>query len=228
MIQTGEKQVYKKRKYSAGDINASKSKLSTLTCPKKGIDIKDYKPIFADGAKFRSVDISKLSNASLQEKRAIEEMSLKKWAEHMSQSQSIISDVLLGQYLSKLECTVCQTSSYNFEPFYLIEAAIPEDADELSIIDLLEYSTRPDLLEGFLWNCPKCKKDRQVTKTNYIYKLPSVLAVCYKRFEMVNGQLMKNNCLITTELSGEDLSKFEKSGSKSTLKEYVPYMIVVS
>jgi ubiquitin C-terminal hydrolase len=221
----------KGRKSSLSDLNQTKIKLTSLSQGKEtGIDPKSFKEILAeDGAKYRSVDIAQLGNASAKEKQAIEELSLQRWRENLSKNQSILTDTIMGQYLSKLECTVCQTASYNFEPFYILELPIPAGVDQITLPDLLEYSAKPDLLEEFIWDCPKCKKGRPVTKTNYIYKLPPILAVCFKRFEISeDGTLQKNNCLITTQLSGEDMCKYEKGCSTNTSKIYLPYMIVVS
>lgn len=218
----------RKRSISRKNSSTEKVKLNTMHPSREGeLSLENYKPIRVEGAKFKSIDIAQLNKASIPEKQAIEEMSLQKWREYLSENESIVADSLLGQYLSKLECTACQTSSYNFEPFSIIELGIPPEADELSLIDLLSYSCKPDLLENFLWDCPKCKKDRQVTKTNYIYKLPPVLVICFKRFELVEGKLRKNKCLITAMLHGENLGSFEQGGDKSQSKVYLPYMIIV-
>ena len=196
---------------------------STSQSGKDDISLGDYHPIKAEGSKTKPVDISQLNTTNSQEKEAIEAMSLKKWKQNLLENLSVISDVLLGQYLLKLECTACQTATFNFEPFHMIDLVIPPESDELKLTDLLTYSCKPELLDNFLWNCPKCKKERQVIKTKFIYKLPPILIICFKRFD---GN-QKNTCLIKTNLQGENMSQFEKGGDSSKSKMYIPYMFIV-
>lgn len=206
-----------------GGAGSPNRKLNSFPLSSNDLDFSNFIPIATDDAKQRSTE----NSTNDKHMQAIEDLSLLRWRQALGQYQSIISDSMMGQYLSKLECTVCQTASYNFEPFYVLELSIPPGVDEISLAGLLEYSAKPDLLEEFLWDCPKCGKGRQVTKTNYVYKLPCVLAVCFKRFEMVHGTPQKNTCLITTHLSGENLCKFEKGCPHNSVKSYIPYMIIV-
>lgn len=157
----------------------------------------------------------------------VEKLSFKKWKYHLTKNQSIVSDVLLGQYISKLECTVCKSASYNFEPFNVIELSIPPGKTTTTLNDMLNYLSKEDLVEDFSWDCPKCKVPRQVNKSTHIYKLPPVLVLCFKRFEYKNGSLRKNDCLVKMNIDGEDLSKYEQGAKKSTAKIFIPFMIVV-
>lgn len=217
-----------KERKSLRSPSKSKEKLKIMhPSGQEEVVLAKFNSIKIEGSKCKPIDIAQLNSSNSQEKQALEEMSLHKWRDYLSANESIVSDVLLGQFLSQLECTSCQTSTYSFEPFYIIELAIPPNADELTLSDLLAYSCKADLLENFMWHCPNCKKERQATKTNYIYKLPPILIICFKRFESVDGKLRKNNCLITTNLKGENLSLFEKGGDTSKQKTYIPYMIIV-
>lgn len=218
--------------------NCRKSSLTELSSPIKinsqslakcstDVDITNFKPIISKSGKFKSVDIGQLSSGTSKEKKTIEELSLQRWSDQLAKNQSIVTDTMMGQYLSKLECTVCKTSGYNFEPFYILELPIPSGIDQITLSKLLDHAAKPDLVEEFNWDCPKCNKPRQVTRTRYIYKLPKVLAVCFKRFELRDGRTQKNSCLVTTELSGEDLGKFEKGTDSEASKMYTPYMIIV-
>lgn len=228
VVDESGKVMNKDRKGSLTELSSPiQNKSQSLAYGSKDIDIANFKPIISKSGKFKSVDIGQLSSGTSKEKNAIEELSLQRWSEQLAKNQSIVTDIMMGQYLSKLECTVCKTPSYNFEPFYILELSIPSGIDEISLLNLLNHAAKPDLLEEFRWDCPKCNKPRQVTKTSYIYKLPKVLAVCFKRFELKDGKIQKNSCLVTTEISGEDLSKFEKGGDSEDSKMYTPYMIIV-
>lgn len=195
--------------------------------PGDKIDLKDFQPL-DKSTKFKSVDIAKLGHAGQQDREAIEKLSLKKWRQHLAKNQSIVSDVMMGQYLSKLECTVCKCASYNFEPFYVLELALPSGKDFTSLTELLANSSKEDVVDGFMWDCPKCQTPRQASKCTFIYKLPPVLVVCYKRFEVVQGKVRKNTCMVKMDVGGEDLGRFEHGSRKAGSKTYAPYMIIVS
>lgn len=219
--------------------------LASIPIPyaKEGFDAKQYVTIEA-APKYRSMDISRLSNTELLEKEAMEELSLKKWREYLKMNNSIISDVFMGQTLSKITCTHCHTSSYNFEPFYMLDLSFPpstakgsesrsstgEQPEQVHTLpDLISHFGRADPQGDFQWMCPKCKIHRLAKKSSQIYKLPPVLIVCFKRFEidMNTGTIKKNNDLVRINLQGEDLNSFEMGGNRGVRKLYTPYFFVV-
>ena len=191
------------------------------------VETSDFQSV-GNAAKLKSGNGTKKDLLDTREKEAVEKLSLAKWHQHLTKNQSIVSDVLMGQYLSKLECTVCKSASYNFELFYMIELSLPLGKDYITLSELLASSTKEDLLDGFLFDCPKCKTARPVKKSTHIYKLPPVLVICYKRFEFRAGKSRKNPCLVSMNISGEDLSKLELGKLKPAAKYYSPYMIIVN
>ena len=170
-------------------------------------------------------------------------MSKQKWGEHLVDNQSIITDVYMGQTISKLQCTECSTATYNFQPFYLLELSLPVGQGQISLTELLDYQARSEVLEGFKWNCPQCKTVRTAKRSCQIYKLPVILAVCIKRFNFVDGKAVKNDCLVKVNFDGENLYKYEvgaipnkaaftpATGGQQSLsnlsKIYKPYLVVV-
>lgn len=223
-----QKQVRRKSSLKKKNDNQSYNSNTGLAWKFDGkLNASDFQSIENSG-QLKSADGLKDEFIDSREKDAIEKLSLAKWRQHFSKSQSIVSDVLMGQYLSKLECTVCKNASYNFEPFYMIELSLPPGKDETTLAELLTHSTKEDVLDGFLYDCPKCLTTRPVTKSSHIYKLPPVLVICYKRFEFRAGKLQKNACLVNMNISGEDLSMFELGKLKPSAKYYAPYMIIVS
>lgn len=205
-----------------------KIELQVISSPQRDREVNTKEYVSIDTApKYRSMDISRLSNIALMEREAMEDLSLKRWREHLKHNNSVVSDVFKGQTVSKLTCTHCLTNSYNFEAFYILELSIPEGRDTLCLGDLITHFGKSDLLESFKWDCPKCKVQRQAKRSCQLYKLPPVLAICFKRFEYKEDRVQKNNALIEMNLSGEDLNPFELGGTKGVKKVYTPYFIVV-
>lgn len=160
-----------------------------------------------------------------QDRDSLELLGQKQWGEHLAKNQSIVSDVLLGQFMTKLECVACQSSSFTFEPFTVLELPLPPGRGSTTFANLLHSFTKEDVIEGSEWDCPSCRVKRQVRKTTEIFRLPPVLVIYYKRFEFARGQSKKNDCLVTMKIEGEDLSRFEHGAASP--KVYAPYMFIV-
>lgn len=63
-----------------------------------------------------------------------EEFALKFWENHKLRNDSIISDLMHGQYRSEVECPTCQKISVTFDPFLMLTLPIPEKS--LKIIEV--------------------------------------------------------------------------------------------
>jgi ubiquitin carboxyl-terminal hydrolase 8 len=150
-----------------------------------------------------------------------------KWRESLEASSSIISDALMGQMVSRLQCEKCRAVSYSFEPFFMLELAIPPNQDSVTLQELFSQFGKQDLLDNFLWDCPKCKEKRKALKSSHIWKFPPVLILYLKRFEASDAGLRKNDCLVTMDLRGEDFSAYLASPRKSPLR-YAPYLFIVA
>lgn len=48
------------------------------------------------------------------------------WVAHTQRNQSIIVDLMTGQYKSKVVCPVCSLESITFDPFTTVSLPIPE------------------------------------------------------------------------------------------------------
>lgn len=156
-----------------------------------------------------------------------ESLSIERWREYLEKNQSIVSDTFLGQYITRLECSSCKTMTIDFEPYYVLELPLPQGLDKISLSELLSVLAKEDMVEGSEWDCPKCKKKTQVKKTTQIYKLPPVLIIHYKRFELHKGSYRKNNCLVSMKIEGEDLGRFEVGDKSLGTKKYTPCMFIV-
>ena len=173
-------------------------------------------------------EISKNSDISTIEKEAMEELSHTKWQEVIRTNSSIVSDTMMGQMVSKVECQTCKTASYSFETFFVLELEIPQNRDEITLKELLSLLNKVESTDSLDWDCPNCKEKKKVLKSCSLWKLPPILAVYFKRFERTqNGGYKKNSCLIRVNLEGEDFSEFIGSPKKERYN-YSPYFIVVT
>jgi len=55
------------------------------------------------------------------------------WLAHMKRNQSIITDLMAGQYKSKVTCPDCGKESITFDPFITVTLPIPQKV--VSIFD---------------------------------------------------------------------------------------------
>lgn len=53
---------------------------------------------------------------------------------YLRRNQSICSDIMTGQHLSILQCSICGDASVNFDPFRLLSLAIPTELDTVKIV----------------------------------------------------------------------------------------------
>lgn len=201
-------------------------RLNALNCPNMNptLDNQHFltvKPL----QRFISMDMDKLTETN-KERESVEELSLRKWRETLETNSSIVSDTLMGQLVSRLQCEVCKTYSYNFELFYMLELNIPQNKEEVTLIELLQNWSKGEYVDNFLWDCEKCKTKRRVIKSWQIWKPPPVLIVYLKRFEHTPNGIRKNNCLVKTNFEGEDFSHIFGSPLKSQSK-YIPYFSIV-
>lgn len=156
-----------------------------------------------------------------------EELSARQWAEYLKQNDSIVGDLLLGQFKSSVICKNCDHASITFQSGYNLPLEVPTDVEECSFEELLEYYMKPEDLE---WFCPHCKKMSDAYKTTELYKLPPILIVMLKRFKYDPKlqKFQKVETCVNLDLKGIDLQNFVQSdyynGPNST---YEPYGFIV-
>lgn len=47
------------------------------------------------------------------------------WLNHLARNQSIVVDLMHGQYKSTLKCPTCQQFSITFDPYLMVQLGIP-------------------------------------------------------------------------------------------------------
>lgn len=156
-----------------------------------------------------------------------EEKSCTFWAQELVRNNSIFQDAFLGQFVSKVACKECSYKSSSFQAFNILELPVPAK-QEASLKECFSLFTKQELLECGLWKCSRCQKKVQASKRINLCVLPPVLVICLKRFGVKDGTAFKSNCLVRTDLEGEDLADLmdaDSSSRESTV--YLPFAFVV-
>ena len=58
--------------------------------------------------------------------RPDKEVAVESWAAHLRRNQSIVTDLMAGQYKSKVTCPTCSKESITFDPFITVTLPIPQ------------------------------------------------------------------------------------------------------
>lgn len=161
-------------------------------------------------------------------KMTLEELGCKQWKEAVEYQNSVFTDTLMGQLLSTITCRACSHASHTFESFFVLELPLPRK-ERVTLRQCLEdYCIQEELSDG--WKCPNCKVRRPASKSLHIWRLPPIIAICFKRF---GDHTAKNECLVSVSLAGVDLKaalsplRGGRSVSKNIQTSYVPFSFVV-
>lgn len=123
------------------------------------------------------------------------------WERYLKLNFSVIVDYFQGQLLSQLRCLECGLTSTTYNAFLILSLPIPEKLSSsyaLLLGDCLKEFTTTELLdEKNKWHCPRCKRFTKLTKKIIITRLPPVLIIHFKRFQLcLDGTFSKLNNLI--------------------------------
>ncbi|CAH6720218.1 ubiquitin carboxyl-terminal hydrolase 5 [[Candida] jaroonii] len=109
------------------------------------------------------------------------------WERYLKLNFSIVVDYFQGQYLSQLKCLECGLTSTSYNAFSILSLPIPEKLNhrQITLDDCLQEFVELELLDDDnKWHCPRCKKFTRSTKKITITRLPQVLIIHFKRFQI--------------------------------------------
>lgn len=111
------------------------------------------------------------------------------WERYLKLNFSVIVDYFQGQYLSQLKCLECGMTSTTYNAFSILSLPIPERLNRDKVVTLaqcLDLFTDTELLDDDnKWHCPRCKRFTKLTKKISITRLPRVLIINFKRFQIL-------------------------------------------
>lgn len=131
---------------------------------------------------------------------------------------SIVPSCFQSECSSRLQCSVCETTSVTHEHFNFLQLSLPSVKDKhhsltLSVYNCLDEFFREEIMEKEnQWLCPKCKKSRKASKKMSLTRPPAVLVLHLKRYTLVQDargeRMVRNDTFVDSPLEDIDLSRY--------------------
>jgi len=176
--------VYQQRPYSSLNPMDFKKQISICAPEFEGYDQHDsheFLRIILDKLA-EELDTSNMNGAK-KCKETIEEMTFKgaspdeqmghSWSYHLSQNQSLITNIFRGQFMSEIECLSCQHRRICFDRFYDLSLSIPKGNS--SIIKLMHRRRNRSECGGEINSICDGSKDDSISKNYISYSLEDCL-----------------------------------------------------
>lgn len=103
------------------------------------------------------------------------------WSFYKKYHNSVIDELFAGQISSRVTCDNCNSVSYSYDP--TMDLSLPLNNRNRSLDDCISSYFKPEELPD-LYNCEKCKKSAKAVKKFSLEKMPRVLVLHLKRFQM--------------------------------------------
>ncbi|KAJ3806584.1 ubiquitin carboxyl-terminal hydrolase 4 [Lentinula aff. lateritia] len=129
------------------------------------------------------------------------------WQVWRQSNDSIIVDFFQGMFRNQLRCMKCEKTSTTYNAFSILSLPVPARSGKIPLQNCLKAFFNVEVMEGDdAWDCPRCKTKRPATKTLSLARLPPVLVIHLKRFE-VNGRFSdKIDTFVDFPVKGLDLT----------------------
>ncbi|KAG4072222.1 hypothetical protein HA402_007632 [Bradysia odoriphaga] len=146
----------------------------------------------------------------------------KAWLTFVKNKESAIFRLFYGQFKSTLKCVECKCESATYDCFSDLSLQVPSVSREVTSTDIdkcLDNFFYGEYIDD--WECPKCKEKRRAIKKLDISKLPKILVIHFKRFQVdLNGCGMlvnssKKQINISFPLVGLNMSKHIAPSAKA-------------
>jgi ubiquitin C-terminal hydrolase len=103
------------------------------------------------------------------------------YIQHNENKVSKWQQITQGFILNITTCKKCNNSLFNFEPFYALYLNIPENSQNINIVNMIRELFIDDNYNND-WICDKCKCKTDYIKSTKIWRLPDILFVIINRF----------------------------------------------
>lgn len=130
------------------------------------------------------------------------------WRAWQSRNDSLIVDYFQGQFRNRLECLTCHTTSTTYNVFSTLSLPVPQTKHgKVSLQRCLDAFFNTEILEkDDAWECPKCKVKRRASKILSLARLPPILLIHLKRFEVHGRFSDKIDTFVDFPMKGLDLT----------------------
>ncbi|ODV97035.1 hypothetical protein PACTADRAFT_48811 [Pachysolen tannophilus NRRL Y-2460] len=180
----------KQFKHVVGSVNPNFKSLEQQDCSEFLNYILDalHEDLNENGNHERLPELGK-NEEEAREKMSIRLASTIEWERYLENNFSSIVDLFQGQYLSRLQCTVCNSTSTTYNSFSTLSLPIPRAkvSEGISLEKCFDEFCSSEILKGDdKWFCPHCNKKQETIKTLRISRLPKNLIIVLKRFKLGN------------------------------------------
>lgn len=115
------------------------------------------------------------------------------WLKYLSENDTIITYLFVGQVSSRLKCRICHTLSVNYEAFSILSLPIPNVVTCNIMECFRQFFEEQQLDPPNQWNCVKCGIKTPSAQKITLIKMPTILIIQLARF---HNNLIRNNCFI--------------------------------
>ncbi|KAF7308949.1 Ubiquitin carboxyl-terminal hydrolase 4 [Mycena kentingensis (nom. inval.)] len=132
------------------------------------------------------------------------------WRLWKTRNDSIIVDFFQGQFRNRMQCLTCTTTSTTYNVFSILQLPIPHSrSSKVPLQHCMDAFFNSEILEKEdAWDCPKCKVKRRASKQLSLARLPPILVIHLKRFEIKGRFSDKMDTFVEYPLKGLDLTNF--------------------
>ncbi|XP_053682630.1 ubiquitin carboxyl-terminal hydrolase Usp2-like [Sabethes cyaneus] len=115
------------------------------------------------------------------------------WEWYSKVENSVIKDLFVGLLRSTLKCTVCNSASVTFDPFWDLSLPLPSTNSRCKLENCLDMFVKEEVMDGIDQpTCSKCKTRRKCTKSLTIERFPKYLVIHLKRFSETRWSKLTN------------------------------------
>ena len=140
------------------------------------------------------------------------------------QKQTVVS-LFEGKATSQVTCEKCKNQSNREQPFSFLTLNIDSDQSQnpespVALADCLANFSKPEKLDGSIYNCERCKGLQNATKRVTISELPDVLLLHINRIKWKGVNRQKIQTKVDFPLRDLDLADHSMfSGAEAKEKE---------
>jgi len=143
------------------------------------------------------------------------------WELERKVDRSFIRDTFYGQWRSVLTCQSCTWESVKYEPFFELCLQLPPGNGRCTLRQCIEGFLEPEEVD---YKCPRCERNRLMTKKFEIVKLPPIIIIQLVRFYN-DGLSRKRQNVVDFEINDLDLGVYARACGDGQLNQHRLYKL---
>jgi ubiquitin carboxyl-terminal hydrolase 8 len=114
------------------------------------------------------------------------------WMKYILKENTEIIRIFYGQLRSTVECQTCFNNEHTFESFNTLQLNINHQNPKITLETCLKEFENPEIIPldpQNSWICSKCNQRTVIKKFLQIWKLPKILIIQLKRFDLLSRKI---------------------------------------